>query len=168
MIGAGKIGQKIIAEAQAFSPEKVVYYSRTQKDCGAEYQELNDLLGMSDVIFVAAPGTSGQLLDSEDISKIKQDALLVSISPMNLINFDALYERLERGDMRAAIDFPPPNDKFKSLPLGIWYNTNSHNAYNTKQAAKLCSDMAIESLFNLLKTGDDQYLVNPEYKNSAA
>jgi D-3-phosphoglycerate dehydrogenase / 2-oxoglutarate reductase len=167
VIGAGRIGTKIISETAAFGPSKILYYSRSQKDCGAEYVELDELLSSSDIIFVAAPGTSGELLNAEAQKKIKNGALIVSISPKNLIDFDALYEHLENGDFRAAVDWPIPDEKYNSLPLSVWFNTNSHNAYNTEQAAKLCSDMAVQSLLNLLSTGDDQYLVNPEYKNSA-
>lgn len=168
VIGAGKIGQKIINEAKAFMPKKILYYSRTQKDCGAEYAEFEQILRISDVIFIAAPGTTGQIFNAEAIQKIKDNTLLVSISPGNLIDFEALFKRLKDGTLRAAIDWQAPDMRFNDLPLSTWFNTNNHSAYNTREAAKLCSDMAITSLLNILKTGEDQYLVNPEYKNSAA
>jgi phosphoglycerate dehydrogenase-like enzyme len=168
IIGAGAIGQKMITQAKSFSPKRVLYYSRTQKDCGAEYMEFAELLATCDIVLVAAPSTAGQLFDVAAIQKIKPGALLVSISPMNLIDFDALFKRLEAGEIRAAIDFPAPDEKYKQLSPKIWFSTNAHSAYNTDQAAEQCSSMAVDSLLNLLQTGDDQYLVNPEYKNSAA
>jgi phosphoglycerate dehydrogenase-like enzyme len=141
-----------------------MYYSRNPKNCEAELVGLHELVSTSDVIFVAVPGSAGELFDAKTIEKTKQNALIVSISPMNVIDFTALLTRLKAGTIRAAIDWAAPSSEFEELPLHVWFNTNSHTAYNTAQALKQCSDMAIESLLNLLTTGEDQYLVNPEYK----
>ena len=78
---------------------------------------------------------------------------------MNLIDFDALLPRLQEGTLRAAIDFPAPNDEFTKLPLHIWFNTNNHTAYNTKSVIKVCSDMGTNSLLNLLEKGEDEFRV---------
>jgi len=163
VIGAGKIGTRIIKSVLRFEPRKVQYYSRTQKSeidsLGVEFTDLNNLLESSDVIFVAAPGSAGRILDKEAITNIKNDALLVHISPFNMIDFDALLERLKTGSIRAAIDWPAPNEEFLKLPNHIWYNTNNHTAYNTHSVIKLCSDMGTKSLLNLLDSGEDEFRV---------
>ncbi|HSW37810.1 MAG TPA: NAD(P)-dependent oxidoreductase [Candidatus Saccharimonadales bacterium] len=160
VVGTGKIGGKIIASLKGFSPKKIVYYSRTQKDNAADFVDFDELLMVSDVIFVAVPGSAGELFNAEAIARIKEGALLVSISPMNVINFDALLSRLKTGSLRAAIDWPAPSGEFKKLPLSVYYGSNSHTAYNTYQALKECSDMATQSIINLLNTGKDKYKVN--------
>lgn len=160
IIGAGNIGSKIIHSVQAFHPSKTLYYSRTRKDnLGAEYVEFNELLGQSDIVFVAVPKSAGTLLDEEQYKNMKPGSLLVSISAENM-NFESLLPYLQSGKLRVAIDWPSPSIEFEQLPLGTWFNTNDHTAYNTYEANKTGSDMAIESLLNLLSKGTDQYLVN--------
>ncbi len=163
VIGAGKIGSRIIKSAQSFSPSEVIYYSRTQKpeidEAGAEFVSKEELLKRSDVIFISAPGSAGTVLDKESITSIKDSSLVVHISPLNMIDFDALLERLKAGTIRAAIDWQAPNEEFLKLPDHIWYNTNNHSAYNTDSVIQLCSDMGTSSLLNMLDAGKDNYEV---------
>ncbi len=160
VIGAGRIGSRIIKMLSAFEPKKIIYYNRSKKDgIDAEFVSLDQLIQNSDVIFVAVPGTAEQIINKETIQKMKNNALLVSISPFGVIDFDALLTRLEKGNLRAAVDWPAPKIEFTKLPLSIWFNTNSHTAYNTHESLKKCSDMGTQSLINLLKTGEDQYRV---------
>lgn len=163
VIGAGKIGSRIIKSAQSFSPSKVLYFSRTQKpeidELGVEFVPKDELLKQADVIFISAPGSAGTILDKDSIALIKDGALIVHISPMNMIDFDALLERLKAGTIRAAIDWQAPNEEFLKLPNHIWYNTNNHSAYNTDSVIQLCSDMGTKSLLNMLDNDKDDYEV---------
>lgn len=161
VIGAGRIGSRIIKSVSTFSPAKVMYYSRTAKTeiKDADFVDLFTLLSTSDVIFIAIPGSAGTIFDQKAIKKLKTGALVVHISPLNLIDFDALLLRLQDGTLRAAVDWPAPNESFTKLPFHIWYNTNNHTAYNTKSVVKICSDMGTNSLLNLLKNGEDEFRV---------
>ena len=163
VIGAGKIGSRIIKMVSTFSPSKVRYFSRSRHEevegDGAEFTDLDTLLRTSDVVFIAAPGSAGTVLDKEGIEKLKKNALVVHISPQNMIDFDALLPRLQDGTLRAAVDWPAPSEEFSKLPMHIWLNTNNHTAYNTHSVIKLCSDMGTESLLNLLDKGEDKYQV---------
>lgn len=163
VVGAGNIGSKIIKMLTTFSPAKIKYHTRNRhpevEASGAEYTNLKKLLSSSDIIIIAVPGSAGTLLDKTAIDSLKDNALVVSISPRNVIDFDALLSRLQKGTLRAAIDWPAPNDEFKKLPLHVWFGTNNHTAYNTNEVVKACSDMATNSLLNLLEKGEDQYRV---------
>jgi phosphoglycerate dehydrogenase-like enzyme len=163
VIGAGYIGSKIIKMLNPFAPAKVMYHARNKhpevEADGAEYVELNDLLTSSDVVIVAAPGSAGTILDKVAIDSLKDDALLVTISPRNHIDFEALLVRLQNGSLRAAIDWPAPSEAYTKLPLHTFFNTNNHTAYNTKEVIKICSDMGTSSLLSLLETGEDKYRV---------
>ena len=164
VIGAGHIGSKIIKMLSNFAPSRVLYHTREKypgvESDGAEYADLDKLLTTSDIIIIAAPGTAGTLLDKRAIESLKDNALIVSISPRNLIDFDTLLTRLQKGTLRAAIDWPAPSEDYSKLPLHTFYYTNNHTAYNTKAVIKICSDMGTKSLLNLLKTGEDKYRVN--------
>src|SRR3989344_1173127 len=163
VIGAGKIGGRIINMVHTFSPAKVRYSARSRhpevEGQGAEFVDIDTLLKTSDVILIAAPGSAGTILDKAAIEKLKSNALIISISPKNLIDFDALLHRLQNGTLRAAVDWPAPSEEFSQLPLHSWYNTNNHTAYNTRSVVQLCSDMGTSSLLNLLEKGDDPYRV---------
>ena len=163
VIGAGNVGSRIISMVSTFSPAKVSYFCRSQKPeievDGAEFVDLDTLLSTSDVVFVAAPGSAGTLLDKSGIDKLKKGALIIHISPLNMIDFDALLPRLKDETLRAAIDWSAPNEEFSKLPLHTWFNTNSHTAYNTHSVNKLCSDMGTSSLLNMLEKGGDKYQV---------
>jgi phosphoglycerate dehydrogenase-like enzyme len=158
VIGAGKIGIKIINFVKAFEPARVVYYSRSQKEVGANFVELDELVKVSDIIFAAVPKSAGKLLGKEQFVSMKPGALIVSIS--ETLDYDAALPYLKEGKIRAAIDWPSPGNEFNELPLDVWFNTNDHTAYNTYEANKAGSDMAIESLLNILNTGDDELVVN--------
>jgi len=161
VIGSGNIGSKIIKISKSFDPAKVLYFGRTKKDeIEAEFSELDRLLSQSDIIFVAVPGSAGLLLNDEKLKIVKAGSLLVSISPKNLIDFEALLPYLKKGELRVAIDWPAPSPEFEGLPLSIWFSMNDHTAYNTHEATQKGSDMSIESILNVLKTGSDQYVVN--------
>lgn len=159
VVGVGNIGSKIIEQISAFSPKTTLYYSRTKKDCGAEYAELNKLIQLSDIIFIAVPKSAGLILGVKELDKIKKGALIVSMSPTNVIDLNYAYSKLESGDVRIAIDWPAPSKKFLDLPLSAWFNTNDHTGYNTYQANKNASDMAVNSILNILDIGEDKYRV---------
>lgn len=160
VIGAGKIGSRIIQMVNTFAPAKVRYYSRTEKpELHADFVDLDTLLKTSDVVFMAAPGSAGTIFDKTNLEKLKDGALIVHISPLNTIDFDALLSRLQNETLRAAVDWPAPSEEYLKLPLHIWYNTNNHTAYNTKSVIKLCSDMGTSSLLNLLEKGEDEHQV---------
>ena len=160
VIGAGNIGSRIVKMVAAFAPAKIWYHSRSPKsELDAEFADLQTLLSQSDVVIVAAPGSIGTIFDKETVGAMKQNALIVSISPRNLFDFDALLPLLQQERLRAAIDWPAPSEEYSKLPFHSWYNTTNHTAYNTKSVVQLCSDMGTKSLLNLLEKGQDDFQV---------
>jgi D-3-phosphoglycerate dehydrogenase len=150
IIGVGNIGHKLIEMLQPFEPHEIIYYNRSRKEAPGRQAELEEVAEISDVIFVSLPMKAGQVLDANFIAKLKPGSLLVSISPMNLIDMDALLPRLQAGDIRAAIDWPSPSDDFDKLPLETWYSVNSHSAYNTKLAGKFVGDSVTQKAIELI------------------
>ncbi len=163
VIGVGKIGSRIIDMLISFEPLKVRYNSRSRhpelETEGVEFADIDELLVNSDVIILAVPGSAGTIIDKTAVNKLKSNALIVSIAPLELIDMDSMLVRLQAGSLRAAIDYPAPSEAFSRLPLHAWFNTNDHTAYNTHSANKLGSDMATSSLLNMLDKGEDKYRV---------
>jgi D-3-phosphoglycerate dehydrogenase len=164
IIGMGRIGAQV---ARILKPlgANIIYYSREQKpdieqEVGATFVSLDELLAQSDIISMHASTEIGKgFIGKEQLAKVKDGALLVNCGFTEGFDADALYEELKAGRLRAAQD-DPVDERFSSLPLSVWYNSNGHTGYNTHEANKTASDMATQSLLNLLKTGTDQYKVN--------
>lgn len=155
IVGMGNIGQKLITLTKAFDPRQIVYWSKHKKEVEAGFLDLSKLVEASDIIFVAVAGSADNLLSEAMINLAKNNALIVSISPLNVTDMEALLKRLKAGTLRAATDWPAPSPAFDQLPKNVWYNSNDHTAYNTFPANQLASDWATDSIINLLQTGED-------------
>ncbi len=150
IIGMGNIGQVIANAVTSFSPDEVIYFNRSNKDVNARQVQLNELVETSDFIFVTLPKSAGLVLDSERILKMKQGCLVVSISPMDLIDFDALLPRLQKGELRAAVDWSAPLPEYEELPLNTWFHVNGHSGFNTKPAIDAVEKSVVETAISLL------------------
>lgn len=150
VIGAGNIGARIIDAISVFNPQKQLYFNRSEKNVQAERTDLDSLVAAADVIFLTLPASAGKVFDNHLLSKVKPGALLVSISPNGLIDFDALLSKLQRGELRAAIDGPSPMQAFDSLSLDVWLSFNSHSAYNTHKAIANVNDSVTATAIALL------------------
>lgn len=169
IIGLGRIGGRIAEMVQVFRPGKVLYYSTHRHEdkeqaLGLKYAEMNDVLQNADVLFLCVPDDAGHpFFAAEQFDHMKQGALLVSFMHTGIIDPDALYSALKNGKIRAISDYPM-DARFEEFPLSTWYSFNITNAFNTGSMLKSTSDGAIKGLLNLLETGEDPNLVNPEYK----
>lgn len=164
IIGMGKIGTKVAMDVKNLGAKKVIYFSRTRKPeiekMGIEYTLMDEVLKQSDVVFLLVPKSTGDdFLGAKDFGMMKDKALLVNIASRSLVNSDALFQELSNGRLRAVQD-GPADERFKGLPLSIWFNSNASTAYNTFDANKKASDMAVESILNLLSKGEDSHKVN--------
>jgi lactate dehydrogenase-like 2-hydroxyacid dehydrogenase len=91
---------------------------------------------------------------------MKEGALLINCSFGRAVDQVALYDELSTGRLRAASDDPMGDVKFKDLPLHTFFCSNGQTAFNTFSAIQKVSDMATQSIINLLSTGKDEYRVN--------
>lgn len=164
IIGMGKVGARVATSLKNLGAKRVIYFSRTRKPQieteGVDYHTMEDVLHQSDVVFLLVPKSTGSdFLGAKELKMMKDGALLINVASRSLVNSDALYQELESGRLRAAFD-GAIDDRFNSLPLSHWFNSNESAAYNTLGANKIASDMATESIINLLNTGEDKYKVN--------
>lgn len=164
IIGMGKVGSRLSLNLKALGAKRIVYFSKTRKPDiekqGIEYMEMNNVLSQSDVVFLLVPKSTGNnFLDKKELALMKDNALLINIGAQSLVNKDALFEELKSGRLRSAQD-GPIDERFDTLPLSIWFNSNDSTAYNTLNANKTASDMAVSSILNLLEKGEDKNKVN--------
>ncbi len=170
LIGYGHIGTEIGEIIKVFRPASISYYSRrrhedTEAKTGVKYKPKEKILEDSDIVFLCVSHEAGKdFIAAPELSKMKKGSLLVSILHPDVINEQDLFSELKSGRLRAISDYPAKSEEFDNLPLGSWFCLNGSNAYNTTSETKLVSDMAVKSLLNILSTGEDKNLINPEYK----
>jgi D-3-phosphoglycerate dehydrogenase len=162
IVGLGNIGREFAERAKGLKAKKVSYWSRQKKTDDFDYYEnVDDLLRSADVIFLALGDDAGQdFISAERIGLIKKDALIVSILHKGIFNEDALYQRVSSTEIRAAFDIVADIERFRPLPSRNWYASNGVSGYNAESTFQKASDMATQSIINLLETGEDQYRVN--------
>lgn len=105
VIGLGSIGNRVAELAAGFGAD-VNYYSRDKKDVSFPYLSLDELLSTSDYISVNVAETpdTKDLLNTDNISKIKSGAVIVSTVPPSVINTAAIADRLSKGDITYISD----------------------------------------------------------------
>ena len=114
IIGAGAIGLKVANVAKAFGCD-VYVYSRTLKDIdGIKFVSLDDLLSICDVISVHVPLTkqTKDLINAENITKMKPTSLLINTARGPVVNAKALADALKNNIIAGAgvdvFDNEPP------------------------------------------------------------
>lgn len=114
IVGAGAIGLKTAALAKAFGCE-VYAYSRTPKDIeGIKFVSLDELMSTCDIVSVHVPLTPAtkDLINAENISKMKPSAILINTARGPVVNATALAIALKDGIIAGAgvdvFDVEPP------------------------------------------------------------
>lgn len=123
IIGLGRIGSAIARRARGFAM-RVLYHSRKrvdealEKELGARYLSLDDLLRQSDVVVISAALTpeTRHLIAERELGLMKPSAVLVNISRGPIVDQRALYRALvDRKIWAAGLDVfevePVPMDE---------------------------------------------------------
>ena len=157
----GNIGSRVAEILKSLGTKEVLYHSRAEKQgVVAKFVSLDELLEKSDVITLHASKEAGDgFIGKEELSQMKDGAILINCGFTGGVKKEALYQELNSGRLRAAQD-DPMDERFNDLPLFNWFNSNAHTAYNTHEANRIASDMATQSILNLLEKGEDQYKMN--------
>lgn len=166
IVGMGHIGEKVARILKTFGVKEILYFSKTRKEnleqeLGLQYVSMEKLLQSSDVVTLHTSKQAGEgYFTKEYLQVMKDGSLLINCSFKGAVDSEALYQELSQGRLRAASDDENQDDRFKQLSLSTWYISNAPTAYNTGYANMAASDMATESLINLLNTKEDSYKVN--------
>ncbi|KMK77769.1 2-hydroxyacid dehydrogenase [Alkalihalobacillus pseudalcaliphilus] len=108
IIGMGRIGLSVARRAKGFSMA-VFYHNRNrheeaEKEVGATYCQLDELLEQSDFVVLLAPGSKStyRMLGKEQFKKMKNTAYLINSSRGTNVDEQALYEALKSGEIKGA------------------------------------------------------------------
>lgn len=152
IVGAGAIGLKVANLAKAFGCE-VYAYSRTPKNVdGVKFVSLDELLSMCDIVSVHVPLTkkTKDLINAENITKMKSTALLINTARGPVVNAKALAEALKNGIIAGAgvdvFDNEPPivaDNPLLSAPNVV---LTPHIGFATKEAMQKRAVIAFENI----------------------
>ncbi len=108
VVGPGRIGSAVARRAAGFSMD-VVYHARSPKpnleeELGATRSSLQELLARSDFVVLCVPLTeeTQQLIGRQELSLMKDTAVLVNIARGPVVDEAALVDGLRAGRPRAA------------------------------------------------------------------
>jgi glyoxylate reductase len=108
VVGFGRIGQALARRARGFDMD-LVYHDQyrnqeAERELGARYLELDDLLRTSDFVSVHTPLTpeTTHLIGVEELEKMKPEAVLVNTSRGPVVDEAGLAQALAEGRIFAA------------------------------------------------------------------
>jgi len=108
IIGFGNIGSRVGIRAKAFEMDIVAYdpYISSSKatDLGIEYTENFDDILACDIITIHTPKNKEtfNMIDEEEVAKMKDGVVLINCARGGLYNEEALYNNLKSGKIRFA------------------------------------------------------------------
>lgn len=157
VLGAGRIGARVAELAKAFGA-KVKYWSRERKPDletnGITYAELSELLSTSDFLsmHLAQTKETEGFLNNGRIQQLKTGAVVINTAPMELVDLDALEERLKENDLTFILDHSdelaqPDLKRLRKYSNCILYPPI---AYTTKEARLAKQEIFVKNLENFL------------------
>jgi phosphoglycerate dehydrogenase-like enzyme len=128
IVGVGHVGGSVASWAKRFGM-RVIGIRRTGRghrsvDAMHRPEDLPRLLPEADFVLIAAPHTDAthHLIGTGEIALLKRGAGLVNYSRANLVDYEALRARLERGEISAVLDVFSPEPLPSNSPL--WQTPN--------------------------------------------
>lgn len=157
IIGMGHIGGAMAGMCRALGME-VAYHNRSrlpeEREAGARYMELDELIAQSDVISIHCPLTDSTrgLLSRERIGAMKPGAMVINTSRGGVIDTEALVEALRSGAIAGAgLDVYPHEPEvpaelleLENVVLTPHIGTNTHET--REQMARACADRILMAL----------------------
>ncbi len=171
IIGMGNVGKAVVKNVKALGAKEIIYFSKTrkpdlEKEFGIKYMSMEDVLKNSDIVTLHFSKDAGEKrIGEKELKLMKNGSILINVAFTDAVDFAALKKEIMSKRIRAAFD-GTPNEEYSDLPIGGFFCSNLQTAYNTREAIATINEMATKSMINLLKTGEDRYLVNPEYKSN--
>ncbi len=157
ILGLGRIGSRVGEIALGFGAD-VRYWSRNRKKeleaKGIKYEDADTLIPKCDFISLhfAQTKDTENFLNEEIFQKIKAGALVINTSPMELVDFGALENRLKKGDITFILDHSDQMEKEKLDRLKKYKNCIIYPpiAYLTKEARIAKQEIFINNMKNFL------------------
>jgi phosphoglycerate dehydrogenase-like enzyme len=153
LVGFGAVPQVLAGWLGAMGA-KVVYFSRSAKDCAYERVPLPELLARSDIVSLHVPlnESTQSLIGTASFAQMKEGAILVNTARGGLVDEAALVEALASGKLGAAgLDVFAEEPPSLANPLLVLPNVvaSPHLAWLTQETLERCLALAVENVRRL-------------------
>ena len=165
IIGLGKIGLLVCKYLKALGVNNVLYYSDHRKyhlESGFDFEFVSkeDLMNRSDIISIHCSKEAGNnFINKNDLQLMRKNAILINSSFPEIIDLKEMYQLLKKEQIFVAFD-KAPEGEIPSFPSHRFYYSNAQTGFNTEEAIKTVSNMATQSIINLLTKEEDIFRVN--------
>ena len=157
IIGNGAIATRLAELAEGIGME-VFFYDRKGLYSGKQFLSLDDLLNQSDVIAPCCPLTAetNNLIDTEQMLLMKNNALIVNIARGGIVNEEALIEAIQTNKIGGAaldvvVDEPlQPDNPLFQLINHFNFILNPHVAWSSEDAIQGLFDTAIQNIIDFV------------------
>jgi phosphoglycerate dehydrogenase-like enzyme len=157
-IGFGNLGRALLKLLAPFHCKIRVYDPWLPNRWLAEFDvvpsSLEELLASSQIVFVLAGATEENrgMLNKRTLNLMKKGACLILVSRASLVDFEALTEKLAKGDLRAAVDVFPEEPFAKDHPIRKLENVilSAHRAGGLSAAYRVMGEMIVDDLAQIL------------------
>lgn len=158
IIGLGRIGSRVAELASAFGAN-VVYWSRKRKKemetKNIVYKPIDSFVSTCDFLSLHVNKTKETegILNARRIGALKKGAVVVNVSPMELVDQTALTIRLQKGDITFIFDHPDEMDAKDVQKLAKFSNCVVYPpiGFVTREARIVKQDIFVSNLENFLK-----------------
>lgn len=170
VVGFGRIGQAVARRGRGFGMT-ILYHSRTrkpeaEKDLGARYVSLDELLRESDFVVLCVPLTQEtyHLIGARELSLMKREAILVNVARGPVVDEAALVQALkERRILAAGLDVferePQVHPELLTLRNVV---LTPHIGSATWATRRRMASLAVDNVLAALSGRRPPTLVNPE------
>ena len=172
IIGLGAIGRAVARRAKSFDAN-ICYYDRhrcpesDEKEIGATFVELDDLLSQSDIVSCHVPLTrqTRHLIGRTELQKMKRTSILINTARGAVVDEEALAEALREGIIAGAgLDVFSQEPLDSRHPLRRCRNVllTPHIAGQTREAMERMVAMMLENIQRVVRGEEPRYRVNPQ------
>lgn len=149
IIGFGAIGQSVAKIAAAFGMN-VLVHTRTIRDSGYNYAELDALLRESDIVSLHCPLTeeNQRMMNAAAFSQMKRGAIFINTARGGLVDETALAASLKAGHISAGLDVLETEPMTPECPLYALPNCviTPHIAWAGLESRRRLLDMVYDNL----------------------
>lgn len=173
IIGLGNIGAAIARRGHFGFGMPVLYTSNSRKpeleqELGAEFRDLDDLLGEADFVCVVVPLSerTRKLIGQRELALMKSSAILVNIARGPVVDEAALIEALRDGQIRAAGLDVYEQEPLSESPLFALPNLVCvpHIGSATHETRRVMAELAVQNLERALLGQTPRHMVNPQVR----
>ncbi|MEM1541661.1 MAG: glyoxylate reductase [Ignisphaera sp.] len=172
IVGCGRIGSRVAEIGAKGFGMKVIYFDRSrneelEKEIGAEFKELDQLLREADIVSLHVPLTreTYHMINEERLKKMKRSAILINTARGSVVDTEALVKALKEGWIAGAgLDVFEQEPLPANHPLTAFKNVVilPHIGSATYETRHAMVELVAENLIAFYEGREPPTLVNKE------